>query len=454
MSKRLNGFNVRTSDGFLARVLSGGTARVLVETFAARAITAAGALVLAVVVGRLAGGDAFGVFSFFNTLLIGAAIVARWGTDRALIRFGGSSSRDAPHDAGIFLRLAVLRTFRWSFFLSLGIMCLVFLSSDVANSPFASKSAAIWTAVALIPFSLSMVLSGFLKGVLKPIAGTFQENGLVSMCAAVMIIIVQIVEGKIGLPDVFACYAVSAWGVLVIGAWQALRWKAGNAGEKYTNKSALTADQLDDFKTSSAHYAHMTLVVFLQSFVVVMLLGFLMTPVDLGAYKAGEKLTIAIVFIMVVINSVFAPRLSRAYSSNNGSELKRLFGASIALGACAALVPYIIMIVYPSFVMGAIAKEYSEYGVLLVILATAQFINVLFGPVATLLNMCGQERFVKSVLVLVSLLCLAIYPLGVFWGGALGVAIAYGLSVVLQNGLCAIRVRQVLSTVTERGDMR
>lgn len=247
---------------------------------------------------------------------------------------------------------------------------------------------------------------------------------------------------------------MSAWGVLVIGAWQALRWKADHAGKKYTDRSALTADQLDDFKRSSGHYAHMTLVVFLQNFAAVMLLGFLLTPVDLGAYKAGEKITIAIVFIMVVLNSVFAPRLSRAYSSNDGNELKRLFGISVALGACAALVPYIVMILCPDLVMGVIAKEYAEYGTLLVILATAQFINVLFGPVATLLNMCGQERYVKAVLVMVSILCLMIYPLGIFLGGAVGVAIVYGLSVILQNGLCALKVRQVLSTVTKRGEMR
>ena len=332
-------------------------------------------------------------------------------------------------------------------------MCLVLLPSGVVTSPFASKPAVIWTSIALVPFSLSMVLSGFLKGALKPIAGTLQENGLVSLFAALMIIILHDVKGEVELPDVFACYAVSAWSVLAIGVWQTIRWKLGQSGELHSGRSTINSDQIDEFRRSSGHYAHMTLVVFLQGFIAVMLLGLLLTPMELGAYKAGEKLTVAIVVIMVVINSVFAPRLSRAYFSNDIGELKRLFGISVALGACAALVPYIAMVLYPDFVMGAVAKEYSGYGTLLVILATAQLINVLFGPVATLLNMCGQERFVKGVLVAVSLLCLVIYPLGVFFGGAVGVAASYALAVILQNGLCALRVKQIIFPVAKFGEI-
>jgi len=443
MRKRELRFSVDKRPAFLfvAELVKGA----FIRTFVARVLAAGGALALAVVIGRVAGGEAFGVFSFFNALLIGAAILARMGTDRALIRFSSHSSEGGSDQSLGFLKLAIKRTVAGSVLLSLALMALLLLPSGSAKGWFSSPEAIVWTALTLVPFSLSIVLSGFLKGVFRPVAGTLQENGLVSLLAAFALGLYYLINNVFSLEDVFLWYGVSSWVVLLIGVVQVYRWKVvAHPSNFKLNRESVKPELKEGFFLASRHYFHMTLVVYLQNFVAVMLLAFMLAPLELGAFKTAEKLTIGIVFVLVVVNTIYAPRFSRAYSNGDFSGLRKLFVKSLALGGGVALIPYLLTIFFPRQLMGFVGTEYADSASVLVVMATAQFVNVLFGPVATMLNMCGREAFVKAVLVSVSLLSFLIYPIGLILGGTVGVALAYAIAVFIQNCLCGLKLKQVI----------
>ncbi|MDH4573254.1 lipopolysaccharide biosynthesis protein [Salinicola acroporae] len=193
----------------------------LCRTFAARGIAALGTILLGVVLGRFYGAQGVGVFALAQSVIFGAGIIACYGLNGSLMRYI-SQDNASPYILR-YLRWALVRAGWLSLLLGGGIGLLHRQIAEAFGSPELS-SLLISIAVATPAFTLSFVLAGFLKGVNMPARASLQENGSISLLAALCILATVFVTDSRSLPQAGWAFCLSAWLVCLQGTLQMVLW--------------------------------------------------------------------------------------------------------------------------------------------------------------------------------------------------------------------------------------
>lgn len=409
----------------------------LMRTSLARGIAALGTLLLGIVLGRLYGAGGVGVFALAQSVLLGAGILARYGLDNTLMRYVGRNYES--RNVLIYLQWACRKASILSLVAAVAILLMRDWVAWVFGAP-ALASVLVGIGVAVPAFTVSFVLSGFMKGIRKPATANLLENGAISLVAAVLIISVHWWKGGGQLEMAGWAMAIAAWVVLVQGVWQVYRWfgLSNSKGREQGLEDELIARS--EFTRTSQSFLVMSLAQFVQQVVSIMIAGVFLSNDDLGLFKAAERVALLISFVLLVINAVFPPRFAKLYHQGDMKGLSHLARQGAALGLMMAAPLLAVCLFFPSWVLGWFGPDFGEASLLLRILAIAQLINVATGSVGYLLNMTGHEKLMRNIALVcnvsgVLLLFLALPILGV-----LGAAISLAVMILSQNIVALIFV--------------
>jgi O-antigen/teichoic acid export membrane protein len=161
-----------------------------------------------------------------------------------------------------------------------------------------------------------------------------------------------------------------------------------------------------------------------------------------GTYVESDELAYLIVaqrtaglvaFVLMVVNTVVAPRYSRLWHEGDVLAVRRLAKLSTRAMLALALPVVVAMSVFSGFIMGLFGEGFEQGARLLIIIAVGQLINVATGSVGFLLNMTGHERDMRNVTLFsgpVTIVCAVWFT--VTWG-VVGAAYATALGLSLQN---------------------
>jgi O-antigen/teichoic acid export membrane protein len=146
-----------------------------------------------------------------------------------------------------------------------------------------------------------------------------------------------------------------------------------------------------------------------------LIIGTLRGPIDAGIYSIASKPAEVITFLAGAINTVIAPKIASLYHSGDRLTLQRLLTASnrraVAISAPIALVLIVGATPLLIFLFG---KDFSEGATGLRLLAASQLVIAVGGPLGTILDMTGFEKYnVKCMVfavVLNTLLNFALVP--------------------------------------------
>lgn len=403
----------------------------LIRTFIARGIAALGGILLVMVLGRLYGSEGVGVFVLAQSVLLGAGILARYGLDNTLMRYVGRNY-ESPY-VGSYLKWACRKAGMLSLAASLSVIVTHKGLAWVFSTPELS-SVLIGVAFAIPAFTLSFVLSGFMKGIRKPATSNFLENGTVSLVAAFIILLWQGWLHEKQLSIAGWGLAIAAWLVFGQGAWQAWRWLKLH---RYLCDEARQPEydlvQATELSRTSKAFFVMSLAQFMQQVVSVLIAGAMLSNADLGLFKSAERMALLISFILMVINAVFPPRFASLYHRGDIEGLSRLARQGAMLGALMAAPLLFMCLVFPAWVLGWFGPGFSEAAPLLRIIAIAQLVNVATGSVGVILNMTGHEKLMRDIALLCNGLGLVLFVFFISIWGALGAAIALAVIIFAQN---------------------
>jgi len=372
----------------LLQRFKGELALALMRTFIARGIAAVGGIVLFIVLGRLYGAEGVGVFALAQSIYLGAGILARYGMDNALMRYVGQDPTASA--VPVYLRLALTK----SALLSTVAAVLVFLLRDQFALWFDAPMLGIvlpGIALAIPPFTVAFVLAGFMKGIRKPATACLLENGGIALVATLLVLLFDRISTA-GIDMAGWAMAVAAWLVFAQGlcqVWNYLKTKPAGVDKQKVDSSA--------FNSSSNAFFVMSLAPFMQQTVFVMIAGFYLSDIDLGLFKAAEKLALTISFILIVVNAVLPPRFARLYQLGKIEELASLARKGALCGLLFASPLLILCFIFPKFLLGFFGAEFLEAAPLLRIITLAQAINVATGSVGFLLNMSGHEKLMRNI---------------------------------------------------------
>ena len=173
----------------------------------------------------------------------------------------------------------------------------------------------------------------------------------------------------------------------------------------------------------------------------VLVLGLYQPQAEVGIYNIAFKISSLITVPLFAINSMAAPKFSHFKGLNDKKNLIKVARQSAKLNFLASAPIFLGVIVLSSWLMALFGEEFVAGAILLNILAIGQFYNTSCGSVLNLLNMAGQEKIVRNIVIFTTLVNLGLNILLAKEYGAVGVSWATTASLILWNtlGLFAVK---------------
>lgn len=168
-------------------------------------------------------------------------------------------------------------------------------------------------------------------------------------------------------------------------------------------------------------------------------------PDDIARFSASHRVANLINFILIVVNLVISPKYALYWKEGQYQKIRKLYKQSTILMCLTVLPVFTVVLFFNNEIMSIFGTEYSEAGVLLLILAIGQFINIATGSVGYLLNMTGHEKHYMFAILISSTLTLiaSFYLIGEY--GILGAAYGTAFGLASQNIFAFIVVRRKLT---------
>jgi len=137
--------------------------------------------------------------------------------------------------------------------------------------------------------------------------------------------------------------------------------------------------------------------------------------------------------VLMTVNLVIGPEISRLYNQKNIVKLEMLLSRSIKLIFILTLPIALFLIMFGPFVLSLFGKEFGVGYPVLIIFIFVALVNVAAGSVGNILNMTGYEKhvFYGILISLVFNIVLNIILIPLY--GIIGAAISTGSAIIIWN---------------------
>ncbi|MGH9379031.1 MAG: lipopolysaccharide biosynthesis protein [Thermoanaerobaculia bacterium] len=173
-----------------------------------------------------------------------------------------------------------------------------------------------------------------------------------------------------------------------------------------------------------------------------LLVGYFLSAAETGIYQAASQVSILFHLLLSSFTGMFAPMIASLHHEGETARLGELFRVTTKWGLYVGLPAFVVIAGLPEDVLAALlGREFVAGAAPMVVLSTAQLVNLATGAVGMLLIMCGfQRRWLAlsgTALVLNVLLNLVLIPRFGLLGAAVATLIA--VAVLFVGGLAAVR---------------
>ncbi len=416
-------------------------------TFASRGIMAFGTLFLNLVLARLLGPAGVGLFMLGFSLIMGLAVLGRFGMDSALLRFGGIAVAEVNAAAFRGLRRQSVRV---AMIMSLLLAVTLLLGREwIAREVFKAPL----LADLLLPFGLLLPAYTFiylqgtwLKVLRKPMFAPFFETGSVAFATAALAVLATLIAGKVDAVGI-TWLMMAATLLTVVAGYFAVR----ATSRKIFGDLGSSVEPEAEFHNVLPDFLLLTFSNYLVQWGSFLIAGLYVSSLQLGLLSTAIRLSILVNFVLVVFNSVIASQFAAMYRQKRMDELDRLARSSTLYMMLMALPIVLCLVLFPGFWLGLFGKDFQEAAPMLIVLALAQFVNVSTGSVGFLLGMTGHNKEMRKIVLFTGALALLLSFLLPPLMGVWGAAVANASALVIQNLLAAVRVSQLLGIKTIPG---
>lgn len=398
-----------------------------------------------VILARVLGPQAYGVYSWSFALVVLLAIPARMGFTQLLVR--ETAAYQLQQEWGL-LRGLLLRA-------NQAVVATSVVLAAVAGTILwrlgdRLESAEILTfgwALLLLPLmALGDLRGAALRGLRHVVMGQLPESVL---RPAFLIVLAGAGAALIEMnaPAAMALHAVAAGMAFAIGAVLLLRWLPGEV------RSAESRFETRRWLSSIVPFSLIAGMQVINSQTDIVLLGFFVPSEDVGFYTVAAKGATLVPFTLSAVNMVIAPYISRLHAKARADTLQDVLTWTARVILLTALPVAAILILFGNPILGFIfGPEYAAGYVALVILCVGQVINAGAGSVGMLLTMTGHERDAAFGVSIAAGLNVVLNLLLIPQFGMAGAAVATAASLLTWNLLLCLRAYRHLGLVTTAVD--
>lgn len=176
--------------------------------------------------------------------------------------------------------------------------------------------------------------------------------------------------------------------------------------------------------------------------------GIFISSDQVAQLAVARNTTVLIVFILMAVNNVSAPRFAAMYRQGKMIQLKNYARNSTFLMTLIALPITLVLWFFPTFIMSLFGEDFTEGIWLLRILALGQFVNVITGSVSSLLIMSGHEKDLKNLRLINGAIAIILAVVLTAFFGAIGSAISSAVATASFNLMAVGQVKKRLGFST------
>lgn len=399
--------------------------------YAFRVCVAFGSLWLSFIIAKSYGAEGVGYFSLLQSVVIGGGVLSRFGMNVSCMKLFSLDGLN-KNTFSYFLYSVLL-----SLCLSMVVYC-VFLFSLNFTDLFDFLDLKIIVLLGVVSFSVASIVSGLFKGVSKPFVSMFFEPGASAFFTALIFFVIAYVGDLSFLVSVF--YSTMAF--LCFIALCYFFFKVEFEGFLLFFKRIYSTSLL--IVSRSYVFFTLSLTVLFQNVFSIWAAAEFLTPAELGVFRMVVQLSMIISFSLLVINAIYPPKFARCYADNNSELLAVHARMSSRIAILMSLLPILICVFSPGFILRLIGDEFVIGSNALIIIALAQVINVSTGAVGSMLLMTGHEKNSRNIVVFGAAFGFILYFLLVPWMGIVGAALSYSSGLILTNVMSLFLVKRKL----------
>ena len=372
---------------------------------------------LTVVVARSLSVDDFGLFGFVQSLTVILALVGTLGFSQSTMRFTASYRATGQH-----ARLAGLWRFSGSSVLaaSTSIAGLLVLLAWLLPG---HSAALLWTAALLVPFAVDAWRESAVRGLHRIAEAIAPRTVLLPLCFLLIFASVPIADANSALTLLVVTFLLIECVAVLLFLRQVHALTAGISPSYSQTEWMRVSLPMIGSALGSLSLTRSDVVI------IGLVLGFEAT----GMYTAASRTALLVSLVLRAVSLVVGPKFAESYHSGDRARLKRQFAQATLLSGFLGLPFYLILMVVPNSILGFFGGEYTDAALLLQVLATGQFINLLTGPAALALNMTCFQRELAVLSLVAAALAVPLVAGGALVGGIFWAALAASGSVVLFN---------------------
>ena len=392
-------------------------------------------------ISRKNGADGVGYYSLINQLLLLLGVVATLGMNVSVLRYVGqyNNPTDAPQMRNLYARILTL-----IIPVSIVLGLLVFLFAEqIAWFVFKNidyTQAIEITGIALPFFALNRVGVEFIRGLKKLKISEFIRSILRPAVVAICLLIYW----SETIPNIYIIYffvlGVVLNSFLSNGAiWvHLLRLKAPEKRELSKKELVKVSTPMMVTAISST----------LMGAVSLFLIEYFATTDKVGIYGVAFRISQLIAIVLIVVNTIAAPKFSELFWAKKMVELQRVIQQSAKMMFWAALFLSAAVILGSGWILKIFGSDFVEGQWTLIVLVLGQLVNAATGSVGLFLNMSGNQKILRNT-ALISLAIQCIIAVALIPNiGILGAAIASTISGSVWNLMCILYVHKKLNLKT------
>lgn len=398
-------------------------------------------LLLAIVLARFLGANEYGIYAFVYASVTLAAIPVQFGLPSLVVR-------ETAKFASLGLWGSIRGLWRWSnqiIFLTsavlLGVGAVVIFVA-YGDASHAKLLTFIWGGLLIPLIGFESLRGSSLRGLGKVVQGLLPDRVIRPSLLIVIASIAYLVFGvKLRSYTAMALHVVAAGMAFAVGVYLLRR---DNIYRKVREHVAeFTAKK---WIWSAVPLGLVAAVTQINTKIDIVMLGMYVDPTQVGIYRVASVGATAVGLGYNALGIVSMPYFSRLHNQNRTGELQRL-ATNVARAGVVLATPVLLGFLFfgKEILSLLFGNKYAGAYEVLAVLSVVQFINLSYGKLGTLLNMCGHEKETLVIMCISAVANVAMNALLIPSYGMMGAALSTGMSYIIWKSMLWYTVRKKLS---------
>jgi len=388
--------------------------------------------VMSLLIANLMGVSAVGLIAFATSIAVFIRLLISFGTDAYVVKLVAQYQANGASGSttGLLRSLALYRAGITAFVLLL--FYILYQVPNISLDRFDSSEfgALIIFIPAFVIGGLTDLWSGYLRGLKQSWRSFAIEQALVSLLTLVFILAVYWCA-SLTLISIAVSYLFANFFAVLIGFYVVIKCSP-QTGDPKRIALPVVLKSAFPFMIASSMYL-------ILSQTDTLMLGLMLSVEEVGVYSIALKLAMLTSVVLMVANSIVAPKISEFYTLNKYEEMILLARKVVTVLCFIGGLVLLVFVFSGSYILSL--WGISQYADLLVILALGQFINLATGPVGSLLVMTSFAVLHSRIVMVMALLNVVLNYWLISDYGLYGAAIATAAVVALTNVAFWLAVR-------------